>query len=558
MARLVQLTLLAAGIASTDGAKATVLQVEEAPHKPFVPWGGKASGMAAGSTEPWVEMIKHTDILKTSEQKCICELGQYFNYKEQKCVPKEDVGFDCSSFPLKHHGVICKDGYTCKGASPQCLKCEHGDYCTSGSTRHETGCLKENHMSGNACVTVEVTVPSFTDRETVRVKESYEASNTQKVSSSATATAVHTATETDLARGKGEADATESVEVLEKGKSKAQMEVVTKGGSSTDTNNVDAEGISVAKGSGSSSAHADGEGRRYGTSIATEERTATSEVSMDYTANAKKSSSAEETAEVTVTGKSQGSACVSHKEAEKIARIGKKIKEIVVASQIQHVGLRTAYERAVALATKRAYKKGKDDAKKGAKDEAERKAASNARGTAKALADQEAYDKARVDGQKAADAKAQNDAQSEAEAKAKAAAESSARKKARQTAQKYADADAKEDARRKASAKAKARATQKASGRARDTAESEAYINAQNTAANSAEAQAREEARAEQVRRSNLRKQKAQQEYEAKVQNAREEQRATQRQGKAQKMDGQGDSEALAKISQPGGILRAY
>eukprot|EP00933_Yihiella_yeosuensis_P051193 TRINITY_DN49065_c0_g1_i1.p1 TRINITY_DN49065_c0_g1~~TRINITY_DN49065_c0_g1_i1.p1 ORF type:complete len:567 (-),score=173.81 TRINITY_DN49065_c0_g1_i1:66-1766(-) len=561
-----KLSLLALSVAFVDCAKTSTLEGLQAnPRDPFNPWGGKAEGMMPGSSEPWIEMIKHTDIIRTPEEKCICELGQYFNFKDQRCRDLEDVGFDCSGFPKRHHAVICRDGYTCKGVNPQCRPCEHEDYCTSGSTRHDTNCLKENHMSGNACVTVEVTVPAVTVSETARVTETATSRSKKTLSSSATATASHSATETDQAFGKADADATESVKVLETGKSQAEMEVVTTGGGSAHHRNVDSEGISVAEGSGSASAHAEGEGRKYGTSIATEERSATSEVTLDYEAKAKKTETGEATVQVTIIGKSLGSACVPHTEAIKLSRSGSNMKEEVVAKKIQHVGLKTAYERAVALAKKRAYKKGKDDAKKQAKAEAQEEAESKALRAAKSKADQEADYRARVDGQAAADAKAKNDAQAKAEERAKLAAEASARRLARQTAQGYADQAAKEDAQRKASAKAKGLATQKASASAKDTAESEAYVNAQNSAANTAAAEAREEAAAEKERRSNLRKQKAQAEYDAKVARAKKEYEqkmaaeggsGNNRQGKSQSMDGNGDNEALAKISRPGGILK--
>eukprot|EP00933_Yihiella_yeosuensis_P071842 TRINITY_DN80085_c0_g1_i1.p1 TRINITY_DN80085_c0_g1~~TRINITY_DN80085_c0_g1_i1.p1 ORF type:complete len:552 (+),score=196.84 TRINITY_DN80085_c0_g1_i1:131-1786(+) len=551
MAPLAKIILAVAAASPVSGAK-----LRGEAQGPFVPWGGKASGLAPGSDEPQVEMIKHTDIIRKPEEKCICKVGTYFNFKEQGCLPHEDVGFECSSFPVQHHGVICKDGYTCKGAAPVCSPCADSDNCLKGAVRHKVNCLKENHLSGNACVTVRVTLPAVTVKGKASVTEKVESEGKASVSATATATASHTATETDLATGRATAKRTESVHVLEKGKAEAQMDVVTREGSgdAVDRSSVKEGSISVAEGNAKATASAEGTGKRYGTSIATEERTATKTVNLDYSASASKTASSSSEAEASSLGVSLGSACVSAPDAVGLAKAGTVTKEGVVAGRVQLVGLKKAYELAVAMAMRKAKENGYKTAKGKAEAIARKEASETARSTAKADAAAAAYEKAQTDGQKEADKKAKGAAYAEAKQMAKAAAEESARKQAREKAQKYADEDADSEAKRRASAKARRIAGADASNQAIGKAEQEAYVNAQGVAANTAERRQQEEVEAEKRRNKRLRKQRAEEEYEAKV--AETKARAA-REGKAQKMDGKGDDEAIAKISRPGGILRA-
>eukprot|EP00933_Yihiella_yeosuensis_P070604 TRINITY_DN78737_c0_g1_i1.p1 TRINITY_DN78737_c0_g1~~TRINITY_DN78737_c0_g1_i1.p1 ORF type:complete len:582 (-),score=197.57 TRINITY_DN78737_c0_g1_i1:59-1804(-) len=545
---------------------------------PFKPWGAKATGAVPASTssavssvfdgifgldsdfvpnrDPNVEMISKTDIVRKAEEKCICEVGTYFNIKEQACRKHEDVGFDCSSFPREHHRVLCQDGFTCKGTSPQCTACSKEDNCLSGAVRHNVNCLKENHLSGNACATLRVTVPAVTATGNAKVTETVESEGVADVSSTSSATATHTATETVAASATANGESKESVKVLEHVKSNAQMNVETTSDTGDKSHQiVEGGGIAVAQAKASAEAKAEGSAQRYGTSIATESRDATKTVSMKYKTKVSKSATATGTAEATVVGIGKGSVCVSAADATEIAKAVPLTKEIVVATKIQNFGLRRAYDLALELARKNAFANAKKDAQSAADAKAQKQASDAARAEAKAAADQAAYDKAYKDGQSAVDQKAKDAAKAEAEAKAKAAAEASAKKLAKEKAQSLADDGADQDAKRRASDRAKAIARADASDQAKTEAEKQAYAMASKEAAKVAVEATQNAKEAEKKRNFRDRKKKEEEAYQNKVAKMKE---AKAREGKSQKMDGSGDADAIAKISKPGGILRAF
>jgi len=159
----------------------------------------------------WVfEVLNKTEIEKTNTSNCLCKLGFFWHWRIHQCVEQGGWGYECGFFPAEHHHRVCRDLLTCQklpGAEDNyvssgihegtaktfpasCVFCNaSAGPCPKGEARHNEECLQELGLTGEACQTVRVTVPS---------------------SATASATKSHTATATATATEDGsEAEATE-------------------------------------------------------------------------------------------------------------------------------------------------------------------------------------------------------------------------------------------------------------------------------------------------------------------------------------------------------------
>lgn len=123
------------------------------------------------------DVVEKSSISSAATAKCLCNVGQFWHWRINKCISQGAWGYECGFFPAEHHRVACKDGLKCErlhsselkgaaylnhvGAKPaSCTRCTTDDHCSQGQERHETQCLKEYDMYGEACATVRVNVRS--------------------------------------------------------------------------------------------------------------------------------------------------------------------------------------------------------------------------------------------------------------------------------------------------------------------------------------------------------------------------------------------------------------
>jgi len=163
------------------------------------------------------EVLNKTEIKKTNTPNCLCKLGFFWHWRIHQCVQQGGWGYECGFFPAEHHHRVCQDHLSCQklaGAEDtyvssgiyegtaqtfpaSCVPCNaSAGPCPTGEARHNEECLQELSLTGEACQTVRVTVPSSA---TASVTKSHTATATVKAEvegSEAEATEEKTATAT--------------------------------------------------------------------------------------------------------------------------------------------------------------------------------------------------------------------------------------------------------------------------------------------------------------------------------------------------------------------------
>merc|ERR1719253_1580849 len=157
--------------------------------------------MPANSTsidvqEPIFKVLEETSPTKSEAAECLCPIGKFWHWRLKSCIAQGPWGYECGFFPEEHHHRVCQDGLKCQklagaednyhshgihkgraGTFPaSCVPCKEGE-CKTGEERHKEECLKRYEITGDACSTVQVSMP-VTEFE-VSATESYTASATE-------------------------------------------------------------------------------------------------------------------------------------------------------------------------------------------------------------------------------------------------------------------------------------------------------------------------------------------------------------------------------------------
>ena len=348
--------------------------------------------------EPIFEILEETIPTAKESDECICPLGKFWHWRLTQCVDQGPWGYECGFFPEEHHHRVCMDGLKCQalkgvednyfshgmhhgkaGSYPaSCVHCKESDNCVVGEERHKADCLVSYTIEGDACVTVQVSMP--VDEFTV------------------TATASHTAQITDSAEAT--AKATETAE---------------------------------------HTATADSEDGKHS---ATATRTATASAEATKTHEAASEKTVEKTVTETIkhapVGK--GDACVTPEEGMDLMGMGKDKQMGAVLSQKVIAKMQDeAFERASEYALKNARENGMSIAKDAAEKLAMEKAKAAAKLEAEQLAREDAAWEAESGAKSGAKGAASAEAKAKAEADAKAAAEAAAKALAEAKAKEAAD-----------------------------------------------------------------------------------------------------------------------
>lgn len=167
--------------------------------------------------DPLFKLVNKTSIQQIETSACLCPIGSFWHWRIHSCVKQGSWGYECGFFPGEHHHRVCMDGLKCEpvqnapdvyiyhgkfqgtaGSFPaSCRKCGSDDSCKVGEERHNEECLAAVDVTGEACATVRVTVPSVeataeaTKQHTATVdasKNDYKATGTASAEFSATAT----------------------------------------------------------------------------------------------------------------------------------------------------------------------------------------------------------------------------------------------------------------------------------------------------------------------------------------------------------------------------------
>ncbi|OLP95994.1 Peroxisomal adenine nucleotide carrier 1 [Symbiodinium microadriaticum] len=174
----------------------------------IAPFGDKADGLS----RPHVELVNKSGVVVQALDECICGFGTFWDSIALKCVPQLTKGVTCGGFAPEDWPLTCQDGLTCK-LPPEfngkvdrevmkkatCLDCAANDGCQLGRQM----CQRVFAVSGQACVTVKVTVPQAKATMSVTKNVTVKAISTKN----AHATAKETAT---VSQKSVEEEATES------------------------------------------------------------------------------------------------------------------------------------------------------------------------------------------------------------------------------------------------------------------------------------------------------------------------------------------------------------
>jgi len=495
--------------------------------------GVNASTTSAALGEPILEVTNKTEIQQKTSSGCLCDMGYFWHWRIHQCIQQGAWGYECGFFPGEHHHRVCADGLVCerlRGAQDNyeshgkhhdtsnsfpasCQHCEDEDQCKYGEERQQEECLKEYALSGEACQTVKVTVPSSaTVSATVShtaVGKAYadaSAKATETVSHTASATAnaeaTHTSkqshTATESASAKSTATATESSKATATSEQDGIKASSTAEGSATaqqtETASVTKSATATAEASSTkvveAQAEATAEAQATATADVHHEERSEKTVIKSYTANAESS------------GVAENSACVSLEEAKKeLGLEGVDKVGAVLAQQIIDKANEMAFERASKYTIQEAQSQGLLDATDSATQVAEARAAEEARLEAERLANEAAAWGAEAGANKAAQKAASVRARGLAKDEAQLAAEEAAHRKAQAEAARKAADEAKAEADRLAAEAAKEGATDEAKAKAKAAAEkaanAEAQARASEEASVEAEAKADEKARSQ-------------------------------------------------------------
>lgn len=495
--------------------------------------GVNASTTSAALGEPILEVTDKTEIEQKTTSGCLCDMGYFWHWRVHQCIQQGAWGYECGFFPGEHHHRVCADGLVCErlrgaqdnyeshgkyhdtsGSFPaSCQHCEDEDQCKYGEARQKEECLKEYALSGEACQTVKVTVPSSaTVSATVShtaVGKAYadasaEATETVSHTASATATAEashtskqsHTATES--ASAKSTATATESVTAT----ATSEQDGIKASATAEDSATVQqTESASVTK-SATATEKASSTKTVEASAEATAEAQATATADVHHEERTEKTVTKSHTASAESSGVAVNSACVSLEEAKKeLGLEGVDKVGAVLAQRIIDKANEMAFERASKFAIQDAQSQGLLGATDTATQVAEARAAEEAKLEAERLANEAAAWGAEAGANKAAQKAASARARGLAKDEAQVAAEEAAHRKAEAEAARKASNEAKAEADRLAAEAAKEGATDEAKAKAKAAAEkaanAEAQARASEEASVEAEAKADEKARAQ-------------------------------------------------------------
>lgn len=106
-------------------------------------------------------------------QECLCNSGEFWHWRLERCVAQGSWGYECGFFPPEQRQRVCGNGLKCRepigvegamedrhyhqgGRPASCVPCAVGDHCPVGRKRHEEECFKGHELSGEACVAVQL------------------------------------------------------------------------------------------------------------------------------------------------------------------------------------------------------------------------------------------------------------------------------------------------------------------------------------------------------------------------------------------------------------------
>jgi hypothetical protein len=302
---------------------AAVLQVKRCPPKNSkygIVRKLKAFGSRSkGADRPLLEVVNFTHFQQEVTDRCLCKKGSFWNVDRQKCVPQGDVGFNCSAFPKDIWPSLCKDGYTCK--DEVCTECGDEDNCKVGKMRHKATCAKEYDLSGQACVTLRVTVPPSVASATVTKSVTVHVEAAKNVTAEGSAEV--TVSKTQKARAEAEATKKAVVEVEATDKAEVQVEAsVSKTVERQNTQTAVVKATAKATGyaeaekmgvKAATDAEAEGSSEKLGFGTATVAATKTASASAQASKEATVKSKGEEEASAKGEAEGSGSATVTKK-----------------------------------------------------------------------------------------------------------------------------------------------------------------------------------------------------------------------------------------------------
>mmetsp|Transcript_70831 Transcript_70831/g.179299 ORF Transcript_70831/g.179299 Transcript_70831/m.179299 type:complete len:384 (-) Transcript_70831:383-1534(-) len=301
------------------------------------------------------EVLNKTKPETTLTTDCICPLGKFWHWRLHKCITQGAWGYECGFFPEEHKHRVCQDGLACKAIATAdnynspgkfqgtarsrpatCVQCMAGDSCPTGEKRHQAHCAVEAKLTGDACVTVKITLPP----KEVHVNE--ELSHTATATASATATAEATATASHTAEAT--ASAQKSASAIAQATASAQAVAKLPGG---ETQTVTAEATESAEAQVTHSAEASEKATHEATASAS--ATETFEAQASHTAYQKIATAAYPEPSVV-----EAIACVSVEEGK--TRMG--IEDVEGMGKVLSAELTTVMqEKALEEATKKALEK---------------------------------------------------------------------------------------------------------------------------------------------------------------------------------------------------------
>jgi len=377
-----------------------------------------ATGKHAGEDDTLnFEVLENSSLQAQEHDECLCEQGEFWHWRLKQCIKQGGWGYECGFFPAEHHHRVCKDGLTCKpvgtkdpyishgvyegtaGSVPaSCVECTPEDKCKMGQERHEEECLREYKLSGEACVTVRVSLPPVSAEATATTSHTASASATKEATANATVQATPTTQVTANATASHEASAEKTEESTHTAKAEADaFAEVTKCMSAEEAMKMSGYKKDQRLGAVlTAKITAAADARVFELAVAEAKRLAAEKGLLDAKASAKDLANAEA--------------------SEKAKLKAKAAAEEAAAWEAEAGAKKTAQEEALSKAQEKA--KGAADADAEAKAKADAEAKAKADAEAKAKADAEA--KAKADAEAAAKAKADAEAPPEPKTQAPA------------------------------------------------------------------------------------------------------------------------------------------
>ena len=334
--------------------------------------GGCKKAVALISPPDGVTMeVKEKSSVKLEEQgDCMCEQGSFWFPRTKMCIKQKDWGYECGFFPREIWHRVCKDGLVCqelptkedhhvgyngdsRGHPASCQECKKN--CPKGAERHEQDCASGWKVTGEACATVEVTVPGLEASK----EHTAEHTATEEASAEATATKTAEATATKEAEGKataeGAATASAEADATAKASSGPAKVSVKETAKAEVTITKEATKTATAEATASASAEADGKATAKATEKATESST--------------KSATATATGVATGEGCAKAEEVVAKFEKGPSGQIGPKMAKAMQA-EADEMALERAYDKALEDAIKNGLDKAGQEALKKAKEAA--------------------------------------------------------------------------------------------------------------------------------------------------------------------------------------------